>query len=125
MRRRIHSDDAPAAIGPYSQAIEAGGWVWCSGQIALKDGIMVGDTAAEQAALALDNLAAVLRAAGASFDQVVRCTIYLKDMNDFAAVNEIYAARMPDPAPARAAVEVARLPKDAIVEIDAVAYVGG
>lgn len=125
MRRRIHSDDAPAAIGPYSQAIEAGGWVWCSGQIALKDGIMVGDTAAEQAALALDNLAAVLKAAGASFDQVVRCTIYLKDMNDFAAVNEIYAARMPDPAPARAAVEVARLPKDAIVEIDAVAYVGG
>ena len=125
MRRRIHSDDAPAAIGPYSQAIEAGGWVWCSGQIALKDGIMVGDTAAEQAALALDNLAAVLRAAGASFDQVVRCTIYLKDMNDFAAVNEIYAVRMPDPAPARAAVEVARLPKDAIVEIDAVAYVGG
>ena len=99
--------------------------MWCSGQIALKDGIMVGDTAAEQAALALDNLAAVLKAAGASFDQVVRCTIYLKDMNDFAAVNEIYAARMPDPAPARAAVEVARLPKDAIVEIDAVAYVGG
>lgn len=124
MRKRIHSDDAPAAIGPYSQAIEAGGWVWCSGQIALKGGVIVGTNAARQAELALDNLTAVLAAAGATFDHVVRCTIYLANMDDFAAVNEVYAARMPDPPPARAAVEVARLPKDALVEIDAVAYLG-
>ncbi|MFN3198689.1 MAG: Rid family detoxifying hydrolase [Bradymonadia bacterium] len=125
MRKAIHTDDAPAAIGPYSQAIEAGGWLWCSGQIALKQGQIVGTTAAEQAAVVLDNLTAVLAAGGATFDQVVRCTIFLKSMDDFAAVNEVYGARMPSPPPARAAVEVARLPKDVLVEIDAVAYVGG
>jgi 2-iminobutanoate/2-iminopropanoate deaminase len=126
MRKAIRSDEAPAAIGPYSQAIRAGDTIWLSGQIALdpKTGKLVGESAADQARQALANLSAVLAAAGCSFEDVVRCTIYLVDMGDFAAVNEVYAGFMPDPPPARATVEVRRLPKDARVEIDAVAYAG-
>ncbi len=125
-RIAIHSDDAPAAIGPYSQAIAAGGHVWCSGQIPLdpKSGALVGETAAEQAEQVLVNLKAVLAAAGCSTDDLVRCTIFLADMNDFGSVNEVYARHMPDPPPARACVEVSRLPKDVRVEIDAIAFKG-
>jgi len=122
----ISSDKAPKAIGPYSQAIAHGGLVWCSGQIALDPatGGMVGagDVRAE-ATQALKNLAAVLNEAGTGFDRVVKVTIFLMDMADFAVVNEVYAAAMGDARPARATVQVAGLPKGARVEIDCVAAV--
>jgi 2-iminobutanoate/2-iminopropanoate deaminase len=122
----ISSDKAPKAIGPYSQAIAHGGLVWCSGQIALDPatGGMVGagDVRAE-ATQALKNLAAVLAEAGTGFDRVVKVTIFLMDMADFAVVNEVYAAAMGDARPARATVQVAGLPKGARVEIDCVAAV--
>jgi 2-iminobutanoate/2-iminopropanoate deaminase len=124
MRQAISTDKAPAAIGPYSQAIRAGDTLWLSGQIPLDpvSGALVGETAAEQAEQALQNLAAVLAAAESSFEDVVKCTIFLADMNDFAAVNAVYAQHMPTPPPARATVEVSRLPKDARVEISAIAH---
>lgn len=123
-RQAIASADAPAAIGPYSQAIRAGDTVWLSGQIPLdpQSGALVGETAAEQAKQVLTNLGAVLTAAGCSFDDLVRCTIFLADMNDFASVNAVYAEAMPDPPPARATVEVSRLPKDVRVEISGIAW---
>jgi 2-iminobutanoate/2-iminopropanoate deaminase len=122
----ISSEQAPKAIGPYSQAIAHGGLVWCSGQIALDPvtGAMVGagDVRAE-ATQALKNLAAVLAEAGTSFDRVVKVTIFLMDMADFAVVNEVYAAAIGDARPARATVQVAGLPRGARVEIDCVAAV--
>ncbi|MEY3213299.1 MAG: hypothetical protein RIT28_3780 [Pseudomonadota bacterium] len=122
----ISSDQAPKAIGPYSQAIAHGGLVWCSGQIALDPvtGGMVGagDVRAE-ATQALKNLAAVLAEAGTGFDRVVKVTIFLMDMADFAVVNEVYAAAIGDARPARATVQVAGLPRGARVEIDCVAAV--
>ncbi|MBU1429687.1 RidA family protein [Myxococcota bacterium] len=126
MRRPIQTPAAPAAIGPYSQAIEAQGVVYLSGQIPLDPATMtlVGETAAEQTHQVMNNLSAVLKAAGCGFEHVVRCTIYLADMGDFAAVNEVYGGYMPTPPPARATVQVARLPKDALVEIDAIAVKG-
>ena len=119
----IQTDDAPAAIGPYSQAIVAGDTMWVSGQIALEPSSMtlVGQTAAEQAVQVLENLGAVLRAADFSFDDLVQCTIYLADMSDFNAINEVYARYMPTPPPARATVEVSRLPRDVLIEIGATA----
>jgi 2-iminobutanoate/2-iminopropanoate deaminase len=122
----ISTDTAPAAIGPYSQAVRAGDTLYTSGQVALdpQTGQMVGSTAAEQAEVVMQNLKAVLNAAGVGFEAVVRCTIYLIDLEQFGAVNAVYARYMPDPPPARACVEVRRLPKDALVEIDAVAYLG-
>jgi 2-iminobutanoate/2-iminopropanoate deaminase len=119
----VASASAPAAIGPYSQAVKAGGMVYCSGQIALDPATMqmVGNTAAEQAERVLQNLEAVLRAAGSSFDQVVRTTIYLVSMADFAAVNEVYGKRFPGHKPARATVAVKELPKGGLVEIDCIA----
>ena len=125
MKRAIRTDGAPAAIGPYSQAIRAGNMVWLSGQIALdpKTMDMVGETAAEQAVQVLQNMTAVLSEAGASFSDVVLCTIFLADMDDFAEVNAVYADFMPQPAPARATVEVSRLPKDARIEISAVVVI--
>lgn len=127
MRTAISSPDAPAAIGPYSQAIRAGDHLWLSGQIALDPhtGNLVGDTAEAQAEQCLKNLGAVLAAAGLGFDALVRCTVFLKDFNDFAAVNAVYARYMTSPPPARATVEVSRLPRDARVEIDAIAYARG
>lgn len=123
-RQVVATTDAPAAIGPYSQAIRAGDTVWCSGQIALhpQSGELVGETAAEQADQVLQNLMAVLKAAGCSADDLVKCTIFLADMNDFAAVNAVYARYMPEPPPARATVEVSRLPKDVQVEISGIAW---
>jgi len=121
----VETDRAPAAIGPYSQAVRAGNLVFCSGQIPLDPGTgeITGTTAADQARRALANLAAVLEAAGASLDRVVKTTVFLADMNDFQAVNEVYAEVFGAHRPARAAVEVARLPRDVRVEIEATAVV--
>lgn len=123
-RTAIATKHAPDAIGPYSQAIRAGNLLFCSGQIALDPatGEMVapGDVAA-QTRRVLDNLGAVLEAGGASWDSVVKVTIYLADMNDFATVNAIYGERFGKVPPARATVEVSRLPRDSRVEIDAIA----
>jgi 2-iminobutanoate/2-iminopropanoate deaminase len=123
--KAIQSSDAPAAIGPYSQAIVAGGLVYCSGQVSLDaaSGQMVGNDVASQTEKCLQNLFAVLTAAGSAPNQVVKCTVFLKDMNDFSAMNEVYAKYFDPHKPARAAVEVSRLPKDALVEIDAIAVV--
>lgn len=121
--RSVSTAAAPAAIGPYSQAIIANGFVFCSGQIALDPATMTvidGDVRA-QTARVMENLRAVLAAAGCAMDRVVRCTIFLKDMGDFAVVNEVYGAFFPGVAPSRATVEVSRLPRDVRVEIDAVA----
>ncbi len=119
----VHSPDAPAAIGPYSQAIRAGNELFCSGQIALDPKTMqiVGTTAAEQAEQVLKNLAAVLRAGGASLSHVARTTIYLVSMADFAAVNEVYGRHFGAHKPARATVAVKELPKGGLVEIDCIA----
>lgn len=119
----VSSDNAPKAIGPYSQAISANGLLFCSGQIPLdaSTGQVVGETAGEQTVKVMANLLAVLNASGCDFSNVVKTTIFLKDMNDFAHVNDAYAAAMGDHRPARATVEVARLPKDVKVEIDCIA----
>lgn len=119
----IATEAAPAAVGPYSQAIRAGGFVFCSGQIALDPatGDLVAGGVLAQTERVLQNLAAVLDAAGTAPAQIVKATIYLTDMADFAAVNEIYAAWLGEARPARATVAVAALPKGALVEIDAVA----
>jgi len=120
---RIVTDRAPAAIGPYSQAILTETMVFLSGQIALDpiSGSMVGETAGEQAEQVLKNLTAVFQEAGIGLDRVVKTTIFLADMNDFGAVNEVYAKHFGDHRPARATVAVAGLPKGAIVEIEATA----
>ncbi len=119
----VRTDGAPRAIGPYSQAVRAGGLVFCSGQIPLDPATMtvVGGGVAEQTRRVLQNLGAVLDAAGASLGTVVKTTVFLKDMNDFAAMNEAYAEFFPSDPPARATVEVARLPKDVRVEIEVIA----
>ncbi len=119
----IQSTSAPAAIGPYSQAIKAGNLLFCSGQIALdpKTMQMVGANAAEQAEQVLKNLAAVLTAGGASMAHVVRTTIFLASMSDFAAVNEVYGKHFGNHKPARATVAVKELPKGGLVEIDCIA----
>jgi 2-iminobutanoate/2-iminopropanoate deaminase len=123
-RTRIATPHAPGAIGPYSQAIAAGGLLHCSGQIALDParGELVGQTAAEQAERALANLMGVLAAAGTDASRVVKCTVYLVRMSDFAAVNAVYGRYFPgDAPPARSTVAVAELPRGALVEIDCVA----
>ena len=123
MRRVIRSDEAPAAIGPYSQAIEAGGLIWVSGQIPLDPGTgrLVDGGIAEQTHRALANLKAVLEAGGSGLERVLRATVYLADMAEFAAFNAVYAEYFPADPPARACVEVSALPKGARLEIDAVA----
>jgi 2-iminobutanoate/2-iminopropanoate deaminase len=123
VRQAISSDKAPAAIGPYSQAIKAGSLLFVSGQIPLDPatGAMVDGDIAAQTHRVFANLQAILQAAGATFDHVVRTTVYLADMNDFGTVNEIYGTYFSSPAPARATVQAARLPKDARVEIDVIA----
>jgi 2-iminobutanoate/2-iminopropanoate deaminase len=121
-RKTIDAPDAPPAIGPYSHAVVAAGLLFCSGQIPLdKDsGELVGETAAEQARRCLENVRAVCVAAGTTLERAVRLTIYTTRLDDFAAINDAYAAYFPECAPARAAVGVASLPKGALVEIDAV-----
>ncbi len=119
----VATDLAPAAVGPYSQGVVVDGWVWTCGQVALDpaSGEIVGEDAAAQTDRALRNLEAILQAAGSDLARVVRTTVYLVSMDDFAAVNEVYARFFPEAFPARSCVEVSRLPKGALVEIDAVA----
>jgi len=126
MKRPIKADGAPAAIGPYAQAVVAGPFVFTAGQIALEPatGELVGGDAAAQTRRVMANLSAVLEGAGASWEDVVRAEIYLVDLADFGAVNDVYAEFVGDEPPARVTVEVAALPKGALVEIAAVAYVG-
>ena len=123
MRQAVSTPSAPAAIGPYSQAIRAGSLLFVSGQIPLDPatGSMIDGDVAAQTHRVFQNIGAILTAAGASFDQVVRATVYLADMNDFGVVNEVYGTYFSSPAPARATVQAARLPKDARVEIDVIA----
>ena len=123
-RETVSTDEAPKAIGPYSQGVKAGGMLFCSGQVALDPatGEMVGASdVAAQTERTMQNLAAVLAAAGTSFASVVKTSIFLADLQDFATVNQVYARYFPANPPARATVEVAGLPKGALVEIEAIA----
>jgi 2-iminobutanoate/2-iminopropanoate deaminase len=123
MREVIVTKDGPAAIGPYSQAIRANGFVFVSGQIALDPvtNTLVSGDVAFQTDRVLKNLSGILRAAGTSLEKVVRSTVFLKNMGDFAAMNEVYGSYFSVAPPARSTVEVARLPKDVLVEIDVIA----
>jgi len=119
--KQIQTQNAPAAIGPYSQAIVAGSLLFTSGQIPLRpDGSLVESGIEEQTQQVFDNLRAVIEAAGASLGQVVKTTVFLKDMQDFAAMNVIYAESFGSHCPARSTVQVARLPRDVLVEIEAI-----
>ena len=123
MRAVVSTNNAPKAIGPYSQAIRAAGLVFVSGQIAIDPAtqqLIAGDVAA-QTERVLNNISAILREAATSLDRVVKTTVFLKNMGDFAAMNEVYARFFPKAPPARSTVEVARLPKDVLVEIDVIA----
>ena len=123
MRDVISTKDAPQAIGPYSQAIRANGFVFVSGQVAIDPAtqqVISGDAAA-QTDRVFKNLTAILKAAGSGLEKVVRSTVFLKNMGDFTAMNEVYARYVPANPPARSTVEVARLPKDVLVEIDVIA----
>src|SRR5690625_2886312 len=123
MVKEIHTENAPAAIGPYSQAIEAGDFIYVSGQIGVDPS--TGEAVQgieEQTHQVLKNLHAILAEAGTDFSQVVKFTIYIKSIDDFATVNEIYGSYLEKPYPARATVEVSRLPKDVLVEMDVVVY---
>jgi 2-iminobutanoate/2-iminopropanoate deaminase len=126
IREAISTDAAPAAAGPYSQAIRAGDLVFTAGQLGTDpdSGELAGDGIAEQADQALANLAAILEAAGSGMDRLVKVTVYLADIGDWPAVNEVYARAVPEPFPARSAFAVKDLPKGARVEIEAVAVVG-
>jgi 2-iminobutanoate/2-iminopropanoate deaminase len=119
----ISTEQGPKAIGPYSQAVRANGFIFISGQGALDPatGALVEGGIAQQTARALDNLKAIMEVAGSSLDHAVKVTVFLKDMNDFAAMNEVYARYFPKNRPARTTVEVARLPRDLRVEIDLIA----
>jgi len=125
MRQAVSTPSAPAAIGPYSQAIKAGHLLFVSGQVPIDpaSGQIVAGDIAQQTRRVFENIGAILSAAGLSFDAVVRTTVYLADMNEFAAMNEVYATYFSAPAPARATVQVSRLPRDARVEIDAIAAI--
>jgi 2-iminobutanoate/2-iminopropanoate deaminase len=125
MRQAVSTTSAPAAIGPYSQAIRAGSLLFVSGQIPLDPdtNTLVDGDIAVQTHRVLRNLAGILEAAGSSLNRVVRATVYLADMNDFAAMNDVYATYFTSPAPARATIQAARLPKDARVEIDVIAEI--
>ena len=120
MREVVSTKDAPQAIGPYSQAVKANGFVFTSGQIAIDPAtqqVITGDVA-QQTERVLKNLSEILEAAGSGLGKVVRTTVFLKNMNDFTAVNEVYARYFTSKPPARSTVEAARLPKDVLVEID-------
>jgi 2-iminobutanoate/2-iminopropanoate deaminase len=121
----VQTDRAPAAIGPYSQAVVADGWVYCSGQIPIDPdtGELSAGDVSEQTDLVLRNLAAVLKAAGCSLQRVVKTTVFLADMGDFAAMNDVYARHFGDHRPARAAIQAAALPRGCAVEIECVARV--
>ncbi|QKY71732.1 RidA family protein [Lentibacillus sp. CBA3610] len=123
MRKEIHTEKAPAAIGPYSQAIEAGDFIYVSGQIGINP--ETGDVVEgieEQTKQVMQNLQAILTEAGRDFSHVVKFTIYIASMDDFATVNDIYGSYLSKPYPARATVEVSQLPKNVLIEMDAVVY---
>jgi len=124
--QRVSTANAPAAIGPYSQGITTGGLVFTAGQIPLDPSTMqiTGDTISEQTERVMQNLSAILDAAGASLGSVVKTTVFLSDMGEFAAMNEVYGRWFGEHKPARSTVQVARLPKDVKVEIEAIARVG-
>ncbi len=123
MKKDIRTALAPRALGPYSQAIVAGGFVFCSGQVAIDPATneLIKGTIEDETRRVLQNLGAVLEAAGTSFERVVKATVYLRDMADFARMNAVYSEFFPSPCPARAAIQVARLPKDAGIEIEVIA----
>ncbi len=123
MKETISTENAPGAIGPYSQAVKAGGFVFCSGQIPInpQTGEFISEDVAGQTRQVLENLSAVLEAADTNLSNVVKTTVFLADMNDFAAMNEVYAEFFSENKPARATVQAARLPRDARVEIECVA----
>jgi len=123
MHKAIHTRKAPAAIGPYSQAIDAGTFIFTSGQIPIEPstGQVVNGGIKEQTARVLENLKSVLEAAGSGMDKVVKTTVFMKDLRDFAAMNEVYQKYFSEPYPARSCVEVNRLPRDVLIEIEAVA----
>ncbi|MBD7966196.1 RidA family protein [Fictibacillus norfolkensis] len=122
MMKKIHTEEAPAAIGPYSQGIIIDQLFFSSGQIPLtKEGVMIDGDVKEQTHQVFQNLQAVLKEAGSSLDQVVKATVFISDMNEFADINEVYAEYFNEHKPARSCVEVARLPKDAKVEIEVIA----
>ena len=123
MKKEIKTDKAPQAIGPYSQAISANGFIFASGQIPIdpKTGELNTGTIEEQTRLALTNLKSVIEAGGSSFNNVVKCTVFLEDMDEFSRMNKVYSEFFKPPYPGRAAVQVARLPKDVKVEIEAIA----
>ena len=125
MRDVISTKDAPQAIGPYSQAIRANGFVFVSGQVAIDPATqqVIGGDAAAQTDRVFKNLTAILKAAGTGLEKVVRSTVFLKNMGDFGAMNEVYGRYISTAPPARSTVEVARLPKDVLVEIDVIAYI--
>jgi 2-iminobutanoate/2-iminopropanoate deaminase len=122
-REIIATDDAPKAIGPYSQAVKAGGMVFISGQIPIdpKTGLVVQSDIKTQTKLIMENAKAIITSAGGTMSDIVKATIYLKNMSDFAAVNEVYGSYFPVDPPARATVEVSRLPKDVAIEMDFIA----
>lgn len=125
-REIVSTDAAPRAIGPYSQAVRAGGFLFLSGQVALdpRTGQLVGSDIKQQTRQVLENVRAILEAAGSSLRQVVKCTVFLADMNDFGPLNEEYGSFFQDQPPARTTVEVAKLPRGALVEIDVIALAG-
>ena len=127
MKQIVSTDDAPQAIGPYSQAVKAGGLVYASGQIPLdpRTGQFVEGGIREQTEQVFRNLSAVLKAAGTGLDRVVKATVFLADMGDFAEMNEVYGRYFTQEPPARSTVQAARLPRDARVEIDVIALAGG
>ena len=124
MKKPISTDNAPAAIGPYSQGVQAGNLLFVSGQLPINTatGEFAGDDIATQTQMSLNNVKAILEEAGYTMADVIKTTVFLKDMNDFSGMNNVYSTFFSNPFPSRAAVEVARLPKDAIVEISAIAY---
>ena len=126
MIKTVSTENAPKALGPYSQALRAGGFIWCSGQIPINPATnsIEATTIEDQTRQAISNLRNVLEAAGSSLANVVKTTVFIKDMNDFAALNGVYAEMFGDTKPARSCVEVARLPKDVKVEIECVAVEG-
>jgi 2-iminobutanoate/2-iminopropanoate deaminase len=126
MKKAIHTDKAPKAIGPYSQGIVGNGFVFVSGQIPLdpSTGSIAGTTIEEQTHQVLKNIKAILEAAGSSMSEVVKATVYLSDMDDFSKMNEIYSQYFPEPYPARAAFQVVRLPRGVKIEIEVIALAG-
>lgn len=122
----VHTNNAPAAVGPYSQGIKAGNTIYVSGQLAINPAtgeLYSGGDIKEETKIVLTNVSAVLKEAGASLKDVVKCTVYIKDMNQFGLINEQYAEMFGETKPARVCVEISKLPKDANVEIDAIAVI--